>query len=141
VNPLLGPLANYDGRTPTMALGSGSPAIDKGHSFGFAFDQRGEHRFDDPDLANATGGDGTDIGAYEVSEFRITAIERFTNDVRVSYTTALGRNYREEKRDDLQSGMWLLHRDNVPGTGGTNQTTVTNALSLSHQFYRVLKLP
>ena len=65
-NPLLSPLQNNGGATQTRALLPGSPAIDKGSSSGVATDQRGVGRpVDDPLLANATGGDGADIGAFE----------------------------------------------------------------------------
>ena len=64
--PLLGPLQNNGGTTPTMALLAGSPAIDKGFSFGTAIDQRKRTRpFDFSVITNASGGDGSDIGAFE----------------------------------------------------------------------------
>jgi Ca2+-binding RTX toxin-like protein len=45
----------------------GSPAIDQGNSFGEPTDQRGEERPSDfGAITNATGGDGSDIGAFEV---------------------------------------------------------------------------
>lgn len=60
------------GPTVTMPLLPGSPAIDKGTSAGLTGDLRTDERgtgflrtFDDPAIANATGGDGTDIGAFE----------------------------------------------------------------------------
>lgn len=57
VNPKLGKLANNGGPTETMALLSGSPAINHGTSVkGIATDQRGAHR--------PVGG-APDIGAYE----------------------------------------------------------------------------
>jgi len=63
----LGPLQNNGGPTPTHALGAGSIAIDKGHSSGSATDQRGLTRpCDNAAIANATGGDGGDVGAFEV---------------------------------------------------------------------------
>lgn len=66
-NANLGALADNGGQTPTHALLSGSFAIDKGDSSGAATDQRGQTRpFDNPSIANATGGDGADIGAFEV---------------------------------------------------------------------------
>ncbi len=66
-NPGLGPLQNNGGPTETHSLLSGSPAIDRGHNFGFITDQRGLTRpYDDPAIANASGGDGSDIGAFEV---------------------------------------------------------------------------
>ncbi len=69
-NPMLGPLQNNGGPTSTHGLLPGSPAIDKGKNFsGSTTDQRGTpfaRTYDDPAIANATGGDGTDIGAFEV---------------------------------------------------------------------------
>ena len=61
------------GSTPTVGLLALSPAIDKGTSAGLSgtptTDERGvgfARTFDDPAVANAIGGDGTDIGAFEV---------------------------------------------------------------------------
>jgi Right handed beta helix region len=65
VDPMLGPLAFNGGPTKTHALLEGSPAIDKGNSFGATTDQRGETR-----ASNFVGipntGDGSDIGAFEL---------------------------------------------------------------------------
>jgi hypothetical protein len=66
-DPQLGPLQNNGGQTQTMALPSGSPAIDAGNPAGctdtqghlLKTDQRGQPRPDQED----TG--GCDIGAYE----------------------------------------------------------------------------
>ena len=69
-DPQLDPagLQNHGGPTQTIALLPGSPAIDKGKSFGLTTDQRGHGRpDDDPAVVNAVGGDGSDIGAYEAS--------------------------------------------------------------------------
>lgn len=69
-DPMLGPLQDNGGPTFTHALLPGSPAIDKGKNFGLAdTDQRGAgfaRTVDDPTASNAQGGDGTDIGAFEV---------------------------------------------------------------------------
>ncbi|HYN84597.1 MAG TPA: cadherin-like domain-containing protein [Pyrinomonadaceae bacterium] len=63
----LGPLAPNGAAVPTHALLPGSVAIDKGHSSGSTVDQRGLTRpCDLPDVANASGGDGGDAGAFEV---------------------------------------------------------------------------
>jgi hypothetical protein len=66
-------LQNNGGPTQTIALLPTSPAIDKATSIGLTgtqtTDQRGTgfpRTFDDPMITNATGGDGTDIGAFEV---------------------------------------------------------------------------
>jgi hypothetical protein len=66
-DPMLGPLQDNGGPTFTQALLPGSPAIDKGKNFsGYPTDQRGFPRtVDRPCIANAPGGDGTDIGAFE----------------------------------------------------------------------------
>jgi CSLREA domain-containing protein len=65
VNPLLGPLENYGGLTLTHVLLPGSPAIDAGNS-SLTTDQRGQARpIDDPGVANAAGGNASDIGAFE----------------------------------------------------------------------------
>jgi len=68
-NPLL---KDNGGPTKTIALLCDSPAIDKGTSGLLGFpntDQRGTgfpRTVDDPLIPNASGGDGTDIGAFEV---------------------------------------------------------------------------
>jgi CSLREA domain-containing protein len=59
-DPLLGPLQDNGGSTPTQALLPGSPAIDHGTASGCpATDQRGLHR---------PQGASCDIGAYEASD-------------------------------------------------------------------------
>jgi hypothetical protein len=71
-NPQLGPLQNNGGLTFTCALSSNSPAVDKGFNFsGSTNDQRGAgfaRTSESAAIANAPGGDGTDIGAYEVQQ-------------------------------------------------------------------------
>ena len=68
IDPVLGDLAlNPPGSTATMALLTGSPAIDKGSCQDFTTDQRGAARpVDIPTITNVEEGDGCDIGAYEV---------------------------------------------------------------------------
>ncbi len=75
LDPKLDPagLQNNGGPTQTIALLSDSPAIDKGTGDGLTGtltnDQRGSgfpRTIDDPDIPPATGGDDTDIGAFEL---------------------------------------------------------------------------
>ncbi len=67
INPLIGPLEMNGGFTATHALLWGSPGIDQGNSFGIHTDQRGHHRpHDYAHIPNAPGGDGSDIGAFEM---------------------------------------------------------------------------
>ena len=86
VNPLLGPLADNGGPTLTHALLPGSPAIDKGYNgvsgSELTPDQRGELRpFDFALIANTPGGNGTDIGAFEVGRPRLNLQYSGTNAV------------------------------------------------------------
>lgn len=70
VDPRLVPtgLANNGGPTQTIALQGNSPAIDGGHASILTTDQRGQPRLvDNPLYGNPEDGDGTDIGAFEVS--------------------------------------------------------------------------
>ncbi len=60
-------LRDNGGPTPTHALLEGSPAIDRGNSFGSSVDQRGLPRPSDfASISNTEGGDGSDIGAFEL---------------------------------------------------------------------------
>jgi hypothetical protein len=63
----LEPLANNGGPTPTHALRADSAALDRGDSFGSDVDQRGLPRPSDfASISNTEGGDGSDIGAFEL---------------------------------------------------------------------------
>ncbi len=60
-------LRDNGGPTPTHALLDGSIAIDRGNSFGSGTDQRGLPRPSDfPAISDKEGGDGSDIGAFEL---------------------------------------------------------------------------
>jgi CSLREA domain-containing protein len=65
-DPQLAPLAANGGPTQTIMPASTSPAIDQGQAAFIGTDQRGQPVFDVPTIANAAGGDGTDIGAVEL---------------------------------------------------------------------------
>jgi hypothetical protein len=66
VDPMLGPLQSNGGPTPTQALRSGSPAIDRMPTAACTLtgDQRGGAR---PREGNGTSPSGCDVGAYEVA--------------------------------------------------------------------------
>ena len=65
IDPLLGPLADNGGPTFTHALLAGSPALDAGNSI-LVTDQRGLTRpIDFAAVSNPSGGNGSDIGAFE----------------------------------------------------------------------------
>ena len=92
LDPKLDPngLQNNGGPTQTIALLCGSPAIDKGTSVGLTgtltTDQRGTgfpRTFDDAAVANASGGDGTDIGAFERQQTCGTVLGNISTRLRV----------------------------------------------------------
>lgn len=67
LNPLLDVLQDNGGATPTVALLPGSPAIDQGKAISLTTDQRGLPRPHDwSAITNAAGGNGSDIGAFEL---------------------------------------------------------------------------
>jgi hypothetical protein len=67
-SPQLGPLQNNGGPTETMMPSGTSPVIDQGHAgLGVSSDQRGDPRTVDSAIPNPPTGDGTDIGAVELS--------------------------------------------------------------------------
>jgi hypothetical protein len=81
-NAQLGPLQNNGGPTPTIAPAATSPAVDRGAASGSGLDQRGVQRpIEFPTIPNspAAGGDGSDIGAYElqpVSDLSLGRLKR-----------------------------------------------------------------
>jgi hypothetical protein len=142
INPLLGPLADNGGPTKTIALRVGSPAVDTGKSFGLTTDQRGSPRlFDDSNIPNASGGDGTDIGAYEAAQLQMTAAVRSGNNLQLNFTSLLGTNYEVQSRADLIAGTWAPLQSGIAGNGGIANTTVVNAFGQPKQFYRIHPVP
>src|SRR6266542_4140668 len=79
-DPLLGPLQDNGGPTFTHAPLCGSPVLDQGKrdaipALASDTDQRGLSRVSDiPNLPNASGGDGSDIGAVEISSHTFTVL-------------------------------------------------------------------
>jgi len=135
VNPLLGPLADNGGPTFTHALLTGSPAIDKGKSFGvITTDQRGHFRpYDFTSIPNASGGDGSDIGAFEVSP-PVLSIVRAGSKVVVSWPAG-DTGYTLEGKPNLSpSTAWAA----VPGTVVVgSQNTLTVAAPTGNKLYRL----
>src|SRR3954469_22171013 len=143
-DPLLdvgtGPRDN-GGPTFTIPLQANSPAIDKGKAFGGGTDQRGEPRpFNDPAVANAVNGDGSDIGAYE-ADLRLTSLARVSNNLQLNFTTIVGKSYQLQGRPTLVMGGWNGVGGALAGNGGIESSTATNAFSSAVQFYRVLQTP
>jgi len=135
--PVLGALADNGGTTPTMALLTGSPAIDQGHSPGLLTDQRGRSRtFDFASIVNATGGDGSDIGAFELN-LPILNMARTANNVVLSWLASDTGYTLQFKTNITPSVTW----SNVSGApviiGDLN--FVTNSAAGGKKFYRLAK--
>ena len=125
LNPQLGSLANNGGPTLTHALLAGSPAIDKGNSFGATTDQRGVSR---------PLGAASDIGAFEAES---TIIED-TIKPRVSTATPTGpeigrgtnvaATFSEKMSPtSITNSTFKLYK--VTSSGTTQVTNVTVTLS------------
>lgn len=77
VDPTLGPLQVNRGGTPTHSVPPASPAVDQGSDAPLtgAIDQRGFQRpLDVLGIANASGGDGSDIGAFELQVLAYSSV-------------------------------------------------------------------
>jgi hypothetical protein len=151
-DPMLGPLANNGGPTLTIAPLPGSPAIDRGKSFGLTTDQRGFPRpIDDPCITNAVGGDGSDIGALETQtacvNLQITAITRETNNIRVTWTTYAGKTNALQRTTGAPNGSYqtntftdIFTATNTTGSP-TNYLDVSAATNSPARYYRVRLVP
>jgi hypothetical protein len=108
VDPMLGSLQANGGPTFTMTPLPGSPVIDKGHSFGATTDQRGLPRARDLlAVANATNGDGSDIGAVESYPSPLLNIQRANASEVVLSWTADAADYRLQAKTSLApSAVW-----------------------------------
>jgi titin len=115
IDPELGPLQNNGGPTMTSAPLSFSPVIDAGSAVGgLTTDQRGTNypRVEDLNaFANATGGNGSDIGAVEVRRFIV--------------------NITGDGADATTVGDGLADTD--LGTGG-DQTSLRSAIQESNAY-------
>lgn len=135
IDPKLGRLQNNGGPTPTMALLSNSPAIDKGISNGLLTDQRGAPRpFDFASIANAAGGDGRDIGAFELGSPTLN-IQKFTTNAVLAWQSYYGDFTLHSVTNVIASNSWTT----VAGTPVVvaNQYVLTNGPISGNKFYRL----
>jgi hypothetical protein len=138
LNPMLGPLQNSGGAAATLSPLPGSPAIDQGKSLGLTTDQRGRSRpADYPSIPNATGGDGTDIGAVEVwPESPQLNIQRLSAAVVLSWSTNATDFRLQASTNQPPSNTWAVV-SGAPGTIGS-QFCVTNVVSDGSKLYRLI---
>jgi hypothetical protein len=134
-DPMLGPLQDNGGPNFTHAPLPGSPVIDKGKSFSAsATDQRGFARTIDYVIPNASGGDGTDIGAVEMAaipflcNFGIVSNEFGFNVIGISNQIAIVES-------STNFANWTPQRTNTFGAAPFYFTDPVPA-NVSRRFYR-----
>lgn len=133
LNPLLGSLQDNGGPNFTVALLPGSPALDAGAIGGPATDQRNRPRpYDYPAISNGAGGNGSDIGAFELNP-PVLGITRSGTNV-LLFWSAKDIGYTLESATNLPAS-WIT----VPGVPTVigNQFLVTNSAAPSRKFYRL----
>jgi hypothetical protein len=133
LEPLLGPLQDNGGPTFTHALLPGSPAIDAGNGFGITTDQRGRSRpYDLSSYPNAAGGDGSDIGAFELipPTLRIS----IAGDQQLLCWPLTDAGYTLVAAPDLVSTTWTPVAATVAMVG--NNFLVTNSVA-TNAFFRL----
>ena len=127
---------------------------------GLAFDKAGNlyvaleasnsiEKFSTNGVGSVFASSGLNLPAYlafapeppAIGPLRITAAEKLGNDLRLSFASAFGQRYVIQGSPALASGDWTNFPGTNAGTGGTVQTTLTNAFSGPQQFYRVQQLP
>lgn len=135
IHPLLGPLAQNGGGMPTHATRLTSPVTDQGSSL-LPTDERGAPRvYDWPLIPNAPGGNGADIGAFELGSTDLGAAI-VSNNIVLSWPAYYGDFVLQSAANLQGSNVW----SNVPGTPVviSNQFVFTNATSSTSQFYRLV---
>jgi predicted outer membrane repeat protein len=139
LDPLLGPLADNGGPTLTHALLPGSPAIDRGKSFGETTDQRAEPRpFNFGSITNAAGGDGSDIGAFEVGRPKLE-IQRIGNDVVLSWRSDYAGFTLQSLTNLSSSNNWMSADGSATLAG--DQFRQTNTPISASRFFRLFGSP
>jgi hypothetical protein len=128
INPMLAPLGNYGGPTPTMALLAGSPAIDHADSSDFPVtDQRGFPR---------PYGPAPDIGAFEYPPMNeLILASHGDGQLTLAYAGTNGQTYRIQTSVDFM--QWFPIATNTLGTTAYLDTTFTIA-NPPAQFFRAV---
>jgi predicted outer membrane repeat protein len=133
-NVLLGPLQDNGGPTFTHALQPGSPAVDRGGNNGLLTDQRGAPRpIDFVSVPNGEGGDGSDIGAFELGIPTLNIQTSATSSI-ITWPFYYG-DFTLQTVTNVTLGNWVnvLETPVVIST----QYVITNGLISSNQFFRL----
>jgi hypothetical protein len=134
-DPGVGPLQNNGGPTFTCGLLSNSPAIDAGKALGVTTDQRGAPRpYDFSTTANASGGDGSDIGAFELGRPTLQ-IASANNSAVQSWESYYGDFTLQMVTNVVAANDWM-NVGSTPVLVG-NQYVLTNGPIAGNKFYRL----
>ncbi|MGO4254972.1 choice-of-anchor Q domain-containing protein [Marmoricola sp. RAF53] len=128
-DPQLAALGDNGGPTQTRRPLNGSPVLDHGRSFGLAQDQRGRFRpVDLAGVANAAGGDGADMGAFELSSTSgATAVQNLAaptvaGSARLGATMTATSSGSWNPVNATLSRQWLRNGAAIPGATGASYT-------------------
>ena len=138
IHPQLGPLAQNGGGMPTHAVLLTSPVLDAGSSPGLSTDERFASRpYDLSFVPNAPGGDGSDIGAFELGAGGL-GVNLNTNGFVVSWPTFYA-DCVLQSNTNLGSNGWV-DVDFSPVVE-SNRFFVTNPIVDVSKFYRLINRP
>jgi hypothetical protein len=139
IHPQLGPLAQNGGGMPTHAVLLNSPVLDAGNSSGLTIDERLAPRpVDLPFVPNAPGGDGSDIGAFELGAGGLGATQG-TNGVVVSWPTFYADAVLQSNTNLQGSNAWI--DVDISPVVVSNRFVVTNPIVDVSRFFRLVNRP
>src|SRR5205814_358340 len=103
-------------------------------------DQRGVPRpYDFSSLTNATGGDGSDIGAVEfIPPTPLISIAAVTNSIQLHGAGLSNLTYTVQANTNLSTTNWLVIGSAPSDTNGLFSLADTNAPQFPRRFYRAL---
>ena len=109
---------------------------DKGKSFGLTTDERGAPRpYDFNSIPNAPGGDGSDIGAFELGSSDL-GLGMGSNNVVLSWPAYYGDFTLQSTSNLLAPGSWMIVTDSPVIIGSV--FAVTNIPIGAYRFYRLI---
>jgi hypothetical protein len=118
-------LRDNGGQILTLALLPVSPAIDAGKSFGSLADERGLSRpFEILDIANASGGDASDIGAFELIPPTLS-VSILGDSVIVSWPSASPGFGLQQNGNVADPNGWSAFGGAINDDGTTMSVTIT----------------
>jgi hypothetical protein len=139
IHSLLGPLMQNGGGLPTHATTLTSPVTDQGLNFGLLFgettDERGAPRPYVWSIPEPPGGDGSDIGAFELGSADLAAAIS-GNGVVLSWPAWYGDFTLQSATSLKGANIWSDVPDTPVQVG--NQVVVTNRTTNSLTFYRLV---